>query len=224
MTIGKISTYILINKNESKCIIGSLYDKELHNINLIKQNDCISISEYKNGNMEGLTFFLNLKKKEYYFGYTQENYKSGFGLEKQVNDFIDIYIGYYLRGKFNKIGLLYTPKFMYYGGFLNDRLTGICQILLNNKARYFGEIVDGNLEGKGVYFFHDNTNFEGSFKNNLANGPGKIIYPNGDTFEGIFKNNSKHGESNYKSKCNQRIFCGFYDDGQEILEKSFYRY
>ena len=191
---------------------------------MIKKNNVISFSEYKLGKIEGLTFFADLKSKESFFGRSKENYKSEFGFERKINDFFDIYIGYYDKGKFNGNGLLNTESFIYLGNFLNDRMTGNCEIIFNKKAKYTGNVLDGHLDGLGTYYFEDKSYFKGNFKNNLACGKGVIYYPNGDIFEGVFLNNSKNGECLYKSLGDKNIFSGFYDNGQEIIEKSIFKY
>ena len=153
--------------------------------------------------------------------------------------------GYHYKGEFEDgkrtgVGRLKTPKFLYDGNFLNNKLQGKGKIKFlknghiyegdfdrnemsgygifkwKNGDVYEGEMYKGVMEGKGKYIYADGEVYEGNYKNGLKHGFGKIFYTNATQYQGTFKNGYADGEGKYIEGNKIRVV--YYKDGKIISQ------
>ena len=86
---------------------------------------------------------------------------------------------------------------IYYGDFLNDEKTGLCEVLTSRGDKYAGSVEKGAKNGFGVIEWSDGSSYSGEFKDNMKNGKGINHFADGSVYEGDFLNDAKHGLGKY---------------------------
>ena len=86
------------------------------------------------------------------------------------------------------------------GGFKNDVMDGIGQMLYKNNDEYIGGWVKGHKHGQGIYRWNEGTIYIGDFKKNKREGQGICYDKEGNViYDGEWKNNLTHGEKEHIS-------------------------
>ncbi len=189
-----------------KTYYTTLYDKgvKFYEGNVLEQdeevrsgNSTVKVKKiYKHG--QG-TSFLNNSTNAYKKGNFYYDNLNGHG-EMHVGAIH--YVGNWKDNKKNGIGKEWSDgsdgraKFVYEGGFVNDRYNGKGKFVTDNFT-YEGGYSNHNFSGQGKITYSDGGTYSGMFSNGLRSGYGEFYYANGDVYRGNWLNNNRHGEAEY---------------------------
>ena len=189
-----------------KTYYTTLYDKgvKFYEGNVLEQdeelrsgNSTVKVKNiYKHG--QG-TSFLNNSTNAYRKGNFYYDNLNGHG-EMHVGAIH--YVGNWKDNKKNGIGKEWSDgsdgraKFVYEGGFVNDRYNGKGKFVTDNFT-FEGGYSNHNFSGQGKITYSDGGTYSGMFSNGLRNGYGEFYYANGDVYRGNWLNNNRHGEAEY---------------------------
>lgn len=217
--------------------IGNAQKKELSKDNLNSHNITtkILLSKVTTSSLSSSSNSFPIILNTFYSGGVNiNNIRHGYGtlLIEQGN----MYIGFWINGKFTGYNILITKNGTLYEGFFNNwKLTGsgIKKTLSNNFYEgsfnnflregqgieetddhiYKGEFKDDMKEGKGeVTYKKDKDYYRGEFKRNLINGEGEYIWNNGNKYIGTFVNGKMEGKGRYEMN-NGAVYEGEYKEG-----------
>lgn len=214
---------------------NGIFELRLNQSTLIKRKDMLMLL-LSNDSGQNIIYNHGIETKWLYVGELDENFdKQGFGLEKWLDGFNEVpnineyYLGEYKKNKFEgKGGILNTVDFYYQGNFKDGKKDGVCEIyFIKDKHVYQGEIKENVLEGKGRYVFGENETvkeYRGGLQKNMADGEGTMIFVNNHIFRGRFNNHIKKDVGKYITEEGYEVDFEFNDKGDEIVEKTVYKY
>ena len=132
-----------------------------------------------------------LTKLELYEGYFNKGKKQGLGrlLTKSR-----VYTGYWQQDEKFGFGILKKKSTVYSGEFEFDKESGF-GVLKKEDARYEGQWKLGKQHGKGILKYKDGIIYQGDFFEGIIKGFGSIIWPSGKSIIGYWDDGEIVGES-----------------------------
>ena len=173
---------------------------------------------------KGFGIISDKKKYRDYEGYLDNSMKSGYGIEK------------------------YMDNSEYRGCFFNGKKEGIGRYIWSDNSFYEGEWKENRFNGYGVYQFHDGSEYRGEWRKGKLNGFGEFISPGIKKYFGFFHGDKRNGfgfeiflkyekafigfwKNNIMNEYGKLIFngnktYGYYQEGklvQKYKKKDFYK-
>ena len=121
---------------------------------------------FKNGTIQGSVAYKNAKG-DIYEGEIENGKPHGTGYRKIGNQ---EYLGAFLKGARDGIGLSITPTLVYLGEFKSDKATGSGVLEDATGGRYLGQFKNDKPHGAGTYITSVGGIYQGQFKNGTADG------------------------------------------------------
>lgn len=96
---------------------------------------------------------------------------------------------------------------VYFGGWINDGMSGYGIYLFESGEKYEGEFRDNVKFGMGTYYYDQNSLYNGLWKNDLKEGFGVFDSPE-EYYEGTWQNNTKVQAQYSYDKISNESYCG----------------